>query len=200
METQMKAKDEPATPLRENAPKAPDKGKAIDDFFAAEDNPTSLKDFMSHMSDPVEDMAPPPGFEEAEEPGEELTEEDREMAAYLDYEEEHEMTAFLILSNIDRMMAFIFSLISGDEMDKYRRRGNQLKGSEKDMELQVAAALVKKYQMRMSLEWMFATAFVMGYGPIAAKAFSDRQRILKQKEQERRQQEARDKFNIIQQQ
>jgi len=177
----------------------PSEGETVDDFFSSGEggSTTSLKDFIGHMKEPVEDMEPPPGFDEQEEV-DELTDEEQEMATYLDYEEEHEMTAFLLLSNLDRVLAFCFSMISGDDMEKYRRRGNQLKGDEKDMELQVAAALVKKYQMRMSLEWMFATAFLMGYGPVAAKAVADRKRIKKEKEEEERRQQARDRFQIIQ--
>ena len=166
----------------------------VDDFFSSETPSTSLKDFLGHMKEPVEHIEPPPGFEEEEE--EPLSEEDSETAMYLDYDEEHEMTAFLILSNMDRVLAFFFSLISGEDMDKYRRRGNQLKGQEKDLELQVAAALVKKYQLRMSLEWMFASAIIMGYGPVAATAFADRKKRKKAEEEAKRQREAQERFNV----
>ena len=191
---QIKAKTEKAQPIGQATEETPSTSTSdADDFFSSgESGPTSLKDFLGHMKEPVEEMEPPPGFDDPEE--EDLSEEDRATAAYLDYDEEHEMTAFLLLSNLDRVLAFLFSLISGDDMEKYRRRGNQLKGQEKDLELQVAAALVKKYQMRMSLEWMFATAIVMGYGPIAVKAVSDRKRIKKEKEEAERRRQAEERF------
>ncbi len=151
----------------------------VDDFFSAKDSSNDLKDFLKHMKQPVEEIEAPPIFQKEEEPEAPPTAEeipdpaDEEMATMLDYSEEHRLTAEFILIQMDKGVAFTLSLLSGMDMDRYRRR--KVRNQADDYELEIAAALVKKYQMRLSLEWMLATALVMGYAPMINKAVSDRQ-------------------------
>ena len=111
--------------------------------------------------------------------------EDAEMASYLDYTDEHLLTAQFMLVQLDKALAFSFSLLSGMNMDRYRRRKEKPGGE--DYEAQIAAALVKKYQMRLSLEWMLASALIMGYAPMANKAIADRRARQAQKAREAQQ-------------
>lgn len=151
----------------------------VDDFFSAKDSGNDLKDFLKHMKQPVEEIEAPPIFQKEAEPEAPPTSEeipdpaDEEMAQMLDYTEEHRLTAEFILIQLDKGVALTLSLLSGMDMDRYRRR--KVRNQADDYELEIAAALVKKYQMRLSLEWMLATALVMGYAPMINKAVSDRQ-------------------------
>lgn len=164
----------------------------VDDFFSAKDSNQDLKHFLTHMKQPVEEIEAPPIFqkeEEAptvEEPVDTPDPADEEMAQLLDYTEEHRLTAEFMLIQLDKGLAFALSMISGADMDRYRRR--QVRNKADDYELEIAAALVKKYQMRLSLEWMLATALIMGYAPMINKAIGDRQQanMAKTREQENR--------------
>lgn len=150
-------------------------GNQADDFFTSKDADQGLKNFLSHMKQPVEEVEAPPSFDFMDE-DEEISsggdEVDDEMLSHFDYTEEHKLTAEFMLIQVDKALAFSFSLISGMEMDRYRRRKDKIQSD--DYELEIAAALIKKYQMRMSLEWMFASAMIMGYAPLLTKAIQDR--------------------------
>lgn len=153
--------------------------ESADDFFSAKDSDNDLKDFLKHMKQPVEEIEAPPIFQKEEEepnpvelPDTSLDPEDEEMAGYLDYTEEHRLTAEFMLIQLDKGVAFSLSMLSGMDMDRYRRR--KVRNKADDYEVEIAAALVKKYQMRLSLEWMLATAIVMGYTPMISKAIGDR--------------------------
>src|SRR5690606_13327486 len=97
--------------------------------------------------------------------------EDQEVLNYFDYTEDHYRTAEFFLIWLDKGFAFGASMISGMEMNRYRRRIEKPKD---DYEAQVTAALVKKYQMALPLEWMLVTALLMAYVPEYVKAFQDR--------------------------
>ncbi len=175
-----------------NEPKAAATTESVDDFFSAKDSNKDLKHFLTHMKQPVEEIEAPPIFQkeeevpEADQPVDTPDPADEEMAQLLDYTEEHRLTAEFMLIQLDKGLAFALSMISGADMDRYRRR--QVRNKADDYELEIAAALVKKYQMRLSLEWMLATALIMGYTPMINKAIGDRQKAnrAKAREQENR--------------
>lgn len=155
------------------------------DFF---DTPEmGADDFIASMKQPREEIEAPdfsfPGEEEEEEPEHP---EDREMLDALDFTEEHRFTAEFMLIQLDKLIGFGLSVFSGGESDDYRRRKVRMKGE--DYEVEVLAALVKKYQMRLTLEWMFASALMIGYAPMVNKAMKDRkERVNESNEEARRQ-------------
>lgn len=163
----------------------------VDDFFSAKESDSDFKGFLKHMKQPVEEIEAPPILQDSIEEEPEMppnpddipSPEDEELAGYLDYSEEHRLTAEFMLIQLDKGLAFSLSMISGMDMDRYRRR--KVRNKADDYEVEIAAALVKKYQMRLSLEWMLATAIVMGYTPMVKKAMKDRrERLVKARKQE----------------
>jgi len=168
-----------------------DTTESVDDFFSANELDNDLKGYLKQMKRPVEEIPLPPIFQDKDEETEKIGEnpedtpspEDEEMASFLDYTEEHRLTAEFMLIQLDKGIAFSLSMLSGMDMDRYRRREKHNKAD--DYEVQIAAALVKKYQMRLSLEWMLATAILMGYTPMVNKAMKDRrEQLIKARNQE----------------
>jgi hypothetical protein len=153
-----------------------------DDFFSANQASADMKTFISQMKKPREKIeAPPIMFQDEDDDDEEILkdpmgegagESDEDMLNHFDYSEEHRYTAEFMLIQLDKFLAFSLSMISGSESDRYRRRKTRMEGD--DYEAEILAALVKKYQMRLSLEWMFASAIVIGYAPMVDKAIADR--------------------------
>lgn len=177
---ELKKKNEPAAPA--------------DDYFSVNiDTDSDMQSFLEHMKRPreevdmpeigiAEDDSPEKGSEERE-----LDDNDRQNLAYLNYDDEHRMTAEFMLVQLDKGMAFVFSSLSGKPMDGYRTRTEKPKGE--DYEAELAAALLKKYQLRMSLEFAFGMAMLMRYSPMYAKAVQDRK---KQKVEEAKAQKEKD--------
>lgn len=172
------AKDAPeATPapesLKENKPGG-------DDFFksAATDREDQLGSFISHMKTPREQMDLPgdngdDSLKENEgKDDDDWSADDEEMMDHFDYTPEHKYLAEFFLVQIDKAVAFSLSLVSGSEAERYRRRLKKPSGE--DYEAELLAAILKKYQMRMSLEWMFASALVIAYSPMVDAALKDR--------------------------
>ncbi len=155
----------------------------------------TLENLAEELAKPKEQIEKSP-FQielEAEEKAEESVKEeqaqaeafDREQAELLNYNEGQYLTAKFMLVQLDRILAFGFSMLSGKEMDNYRLRRDEIKG--KDYEAELLAALVKKYQMGLSLEAMFVTAIVMAYAPMYQRAMRDRKaELVKQMEEEQR--------------
>ncbi|MCB0653222.1 MAG: hypothetical protein KDC85_18255 [Saprospiraceae bacterium] len=154
-----------------------------DDFFTAKQATGDVDSFIKEMKAPREKIDPPPAFEsddqdemDPDNPDDDLPgESDEQMADHLDYTEEHKFTAEFLLIQIDKVFAFSFGMISGMDSDRYRRRKEKIQGN--DYEVELGAALVKKYQMRLSLEWMFISAMVIGYAPMMNKAMKDRKEV-----------------------
>lgn len=146
-----------------------------DDFFSDINTDDDLKGFIAHMEKPREEIPQLSGFDGDDglgpiggggDPDGGLSPDERDMVQYFDFTEEHRMTAEIGLIWIDRLMALIASMITGRSAEEYRTRKG--KPDKDDYEIQLAAALVKKYQMRMSLEWAFMLAMGMRYGPVVA--------------------------------
>lgn len=162
--------------------------KSADEFFTAKDASGDVAAFIKEMKAPREKIDPPPAFETDEPDGptpenqeDDLPgETDEQMAEHLDFTEEHKFTAEFLLIQIDKVLAFSFGLVSGMDSDRYRRRKEKIQGN--DYEAEIGAALVKKYQMRLSLEWMFISALVIGYAPMMNKALKDRKVVQAKKQ------------------
>ncbi len=156
-----------------NAAAKKDSGSA-DDFFQS-DNNSGIDSWVSHMKSPREKIEEPeldlPEEEEAN-AGAGRGESDEEILNYFDYTEGHYKTAEFLLIQLDKFFAFSFSLISGMETERYRLRKEKPKGD--DYEAEIAAALLKKYQMELPLEWMLVSALAISYGPGLRQAFVDR--------------------------
>jgi len=163
-----------------------------EDFFKSQNNDRTgdLDDFISHMKTPREQMdLPNDGQGEPGPPneGDELDDSDQEMMSHFDYTPEHRYLAEFFLVQIDKAVAFSLSMLSGSEAEKYRRRLKKPSGE--DYEAEILAALLKKYQMRMSLEWMFMSAMVIAYTPMVDQAVKDRRyNLAKMRDQVRQEQ------------
>lgn len=143
----------------------------------------NIRDFIAHMKRPVEQIEAPPmmtGADDAgtggpggpEPGGEPITDDDQGNMQYLDYSEEHRMTALFFIGAIDSGMGWAGTLISGLAPDRYQKFSDERKPPE--YYVNVTAALVKKYQAKMSLEAMFFSALLMIYGPVMKVAYDDK--------------------------
>lgn len=124
-------------------------------------------DGSSPNEEPTESAAESaPGEQAGEEP---LNDEDRRSAEYLNYDDEHRTTAIWVIRTIDRGMGMLCGLLSGDKSERYYKyQSNQAIG---DDYLDVTAALVKKYQARLSLEFVFVTILLASYVPSVTAAY-----------------------------
>ncbi len=176
-----------------------------DDFFATTQTgrEAAVKDFIAHMQTPREHVEAPgfafDGDEEedspenskaAEDSPEAMTPEDREMLNHFDYTPEHKYMAEFLLIQVDKVIAFGLRMFTGLGADRYRRRKTRIKGE--DYESEVLAAMMKKYQLRLTLEWMFFSALVIAYAPVVEMAVSDRRKIRAQQAKEKRKEEIRE--------
>ncbi len=78
------------------------------------------------------------------------------------------------------------------DADRYRRRKTKPAGE--DYEADPLAALLKEYQMRMSLEYMFVSALAIAYFPAVSMAVKDR----KIAQEERRLQARKQELELMQ--
>lgn len=199
--TAAKAKMPTPAPIEEQtAPKGEQSG---DNFFSTtqKDREGELNDFLKHMKMPREQVDEPgfsyPDDDEPDEPEKGDTpdnpkdegggETDEQMLDHFDYTPEHKYTAEFLLIQLDKIIAFGLGMFSGLDSDRYRRRKARVKGD--DYEAEVLAALLKKYQMRLSLEWMFVSAIVIAYAPAVEMAVKDRAVIREKQAREKRREE-----------
>lgn len=174
----------------ETAPKSA-KQKPVDDFFDTAEPGANIDQYVKHMKETKEVidtppiLAPPEDLPADPETPEEISDDDREMLNYFDYTDHHYKTAEFILIWLDKGFAFGASMVSGMDMDRYRKRLKKPQGD--DYEAEITAALVKKYQATLPLEWMLVSALLMAYVPEYAKAFKDRREQQAAKLQQQRQ-------------
>jgi hypothetical protein len=153
-----------------------------DSFFSQVDEQRAkdTENFISHMKKPREEVEAPdfdiPGLvddeeESTSEPGSAGSPSDND-ALLLEYTSEQLWSAELILFKVDEVIAWILSIFTDKSPDQYRKRKTADSKGE-DREVQLAAALLNKYQMKMSLEWAFISLFVMGYAPVFIQASQD---------------------------
>lgn len=139
-------------------------------FFSQ--NKADIDEFVNQMKQPREEITAPPFQFNEEEDNELPGESDEEMAGHLNFGEGERMTAEFILKTTDGLFAFMFSMWSKEEAERYLAFKKESQQTKQVVEL--GAALVKKYQAKLSLEFMFFTALGMLYVPMAAKAEQDR--------------------------
>lgn len=155
---------------------------AKDSFFSQVDEQRAkdTENFISHMKKPREEVEAPdfdiPGLMDEEDettpdPQGTSSKSDQD-ALLLEYTSEQLWSAELILFKVDEVIAWILSIFTDKSPDQYRKRKTADSKGE-DREVQLAAALLNKYQMKMSLEWAFISLFVMGYAPVFIQASQD---------------------------
>lgn len=153
------------------------------------DHGSDFDDFMSSITTPREHIeAPTPPPTPDADPGATdapITDNDEETLNYFDYSPEHKQTALTAIYALDMVFGFTGQLISGMPADRYKQFADGKKPSSDFVD--VTAALIKKYQVRLSLEAMFFTALAMIYGPSLTMAIADRRKVA---EAEETQQEA----------
>jgi hypothetical protein len=161
-----------------------------DSFFSvsSKDREAEMKKYMQELAAPKEKMDhiemdfPDDPDEVGEDP--EMTPEEQELAGYLDVSDGHKEMARVMLMGIDKFLAFIASMITGMDMDRYKRSKNP-----DNYEVEVTAAMMKKYEVHMSLEWMFAVMIIGAYSPAFQKAYADHKAMKAKREKQRRQEE-----------
>ena len=161
------------------------------DFFSSTDKERELdtKDFIGHMARPREQVEAPdfdvPGLDDEDEPEKDTQEapEDDQDTLYLDYTSEQLWSAELILFKTDELIAWLLSMLSGKSPDAYRKR-KAASSNKDDREVQLLAALINKYQMKMSLEAAFLSLFLMSYSPMFISAYQDMKANKKRQAQE----------------
>lgn len=162
---------------------------SADDFFAvsSKDREKDMKDFISTLKAPKEKMddvdtsfMDDPEELEGGPATDELTEEERQMASYLDVSDGHKEMARAGLLMVDQLLSTVASMITGENPDRYRRGKKP-----DDYEVEVTAAMMKKYEVRMSLEVMFIIAIVGAYSPAFSKAYADFRKKKEEKARER---------------
>ena len=152
------------------------------DFFSQvdEDRAAETKDFISHMQRPREEVEAPdfelPDLDDEEVPVVDDTgPRSDDDSIHMEYTSEQLWAAELALWKTDEVIAWGLSLFSGESADKYRKR-KSVSTYKDDREVQLLAALINKYQMKMSLEAAFLTIFIMGYMPMFSAAYQDAQK------------------------
>lgn len=142
------------------------------DFFGVEDKDRAetVNEFLNTMRTPRENMGDF-SFPDDHDDDEPLTDDDAANISYLDYDEEHRSTALFLIGALDSGIGFVGSLVTGMDASRYQA----FPGSKKpaDFYVDATAAMVKKYQAKLSLEAMFITALMMVYAPSFATAMKD---------------------------
>ncbi len=156
---------------------------------AAPQGENSVGSLFARMRDKREEVEPPKfldesdfvGGKETEEQegegatGESLTDEpitddDKNNLDYLDYSDEHKVTATFAIMTIDRAVAMGCGMLAREPGEAYRKFNN--KSDISNDYLDVTAALVKKYQARMSLEFILIGTMIAIYAPNFSMAYS----------------------------
>ena len=161
-----------------------------DSFFSvsSKDREAEMKKYMQEFSAPKEKMDHSdldfPEDPEDVDSDPQMTPEEQELAGYLDVSDGHKEMARVMLMGIDKFLAFIASMVTGMDMDRYKRSKNP-----DNYEVEVTAAMMKKYEVQMSLEWMFAVMIIGAYSPAFQKAYADHKAMKAKREKQRRQEE-----------
>lgn len=158
---------------------------------------SDFDDFISNITTPREHIeAPtPPPIPDADPGAEPITDNDEETLNYFDYSPEHKQTALTAIYALDMGFGFVGQLISGMPADRYKQFADGKKPSSDFVD--VTAALIKKYQVRLSLEAMFFTALAMIYGPALTLAIADRRKAAEAEERQRQEDEIARRAQMI---
>jgi hypothetical protein len=174
----------------------PTKEQATNDFFADINTDEDLNSFVTHMQQDKEEVdAPEIDLDDPEEGGEASVEEKEILGQINGAAKEHQELAKFILIQMDKIFSFTFSLVSGREPERYQTKLSKATGNEYESE--ILAGLLYKYQLRMSLEYMFLIAILLIYTPMASKAVKDRKEVALEKKLEEEKQRAQIYREII---
>jgi hypothetical protein len=169
------------------APAAPEQQASLDQPTgeqAAPQGESSVGSLIDRMRVKREEVEPPKFLDESDFVGGEedeasegeaatddpLTDDDQNNLAYLDYSDEHKVTATFLIMTFDRMMGMGCGLLARESGETYRKFNN--KSDISSDYLDVTSALVKKYQARMSLEFILVGIMVAIYAPNFTMAYS----------------------------
>lgn len=163
------------TPEPQLAPEPAAQSDAGANFFKLDDvsRKQAFDEFVGHMQRPREKMEESPfNFSPEPEPEEEsITDDDEENIELFNYDQDHETTALFLIGLLDSGVGFVGTMATGMDPDRYQRFANR---TPPDFYVQATAAMVKKYQAKLSLEWMFFSAIAMVYGPAVGQIRKDR--------------------------
>ncbi|WP_020539278.1 hypothetical protein [Lewinella cohaerens] len=151
---------------------------------AAPQGENSVGSLIDRMRVKREEVEPPKfldesdfvGGDEGEDPegepatDEPLTDDDKNNLEYLDYSDEHKVTATFMIMTFDRVMGMGCGMLAREPGEAYRKFNN--KSDISNDYLDVTAALVKKYQARMSLEFILIGTMIAIYAPNFSMAYS----------------------------
>ena len=121
-----------------------------DSFFSvsSKDREAEMKKYMQELAAPKEKMDDVElDFMDDEDDPEgdpQMTPEEQELAGYLDVSDGHKEMARVMLMGIDKFLAFIASMVTGMDMDRYKRSKNP-----DNYEVEVTAAMMKQYEVQM---------------------------------------------------
>lgn len=101
-----------------------------------------------------------------------LTDDDTGNLEYLNYSDEHRTSATFLIMTFDRVMDVCAGWIAGEPQADFRKF--QRKADISPDYLDVTAAIVKKYQTRMSLEMILFFTVLAIYAPTFTVAFTRR--------------------------
>ena len=139
-----------------------------EEFFAEIDTEKELGEFVEHMKKPVEEIPEmewddemgPIGADDTPEPEDAEPEEIDPNEQYFNYEQGHRLTAELGINAIDRLTSNLAALFTDKPPQYYRDKINK---EEHDNDVNVTAAMIKKYEVHISLEWWFLIAIIGRY-------------------------------------
>lgn len=166
-------------PPVEDTTKSPPKKKSRNSFFAEASLNGGIDGFIKEMKVPREKIDAPeitfgdddlldlPKDEDAI-----LDQVEDGTLSFFDYDEDHERTAEFGWVGLDFLVSTMAGIYAGEDAEKYARFNDKKKPTK--YQVSVAAAVVKKYQTKLSLEWMLATIVFMAFTPAFAQATKDR--------------------------
>lgn len=182
------------------------KANGLNDLFAPSDIGAGMDDFVKQMKVPREKVdAPEISFGDDDDLDTlDLNGDDAKVLdnvedgtlSHFDYDEDHAKTAEFGWIMLDELISFFASLYSGEDADKYKRFSEKKKPT--DYQISVGAAMVKKYQAKMSLEYMMITLIFMAFAPTMNTARKDRKEANRKaviEEEKRRAATMRNNFN-----
>lgn len=147
----------------------------------------NVDDLISSLKVTREEVKPPPLIddinffggeaphsesEENEQTEEAISDDDEANLEYLKYTDEHKNTAMFLIMTLDRGMGFLSNVISKDHQHDF-----SLIKERKDISqdyLDVTAAIVKKYQAKLSLETVLIMTIIALYAPNLYVAYTKR--------------------------
>lgn len=190
METKTKPEEEIKEPQAQSAAAVEEDTGA--NFFALDDESRKkdFNDFVGRMKDEREPMEDAPfQFNTEEDPTEEaITDDDENNLKYFNYESEHKATALFAIGALDSGMGFMGMLATNLDPERYMAFANR---TPPDYYVDAAAAMIKKYQAKLSVEAMLLTAIAMVYAPSVNMMMRDRKELKAREKQAAKEQEAK---------